>query len=347
MSRTAVVILNYNGERLLRQFLTSVIHYSNDAEIIIADNNSSDHSLLYVEQTFPDVRIIRMDQNYGFCGGYNRALAQVEADYFVLLNSDIEVTQQWLDPMIELLDRNSTIAAVQPKVLSYDEKTKFEHAGAGGGFIDSLGYPFCRGRIFDYLEDDRGQYNDQRQIFWATGACLVIRADAFKRAGGFDEDFFAHMEEIDLCWKLQRAGQKVFYCGSSTIYHLGAGTLSYRSAKKVFLNFRNGLSLLFKHLDTGELLYKLPLRMLMDMVAALQFLLKGDVGSFAAVVRAHTRFLLNLSGEVKKRSAIRKAFPTYPDTMVYKGSVVIDYFLKRQREYEYPHDVRQGQEFFA
>ena len=274
MSRTAVVILNYNGEKLLQQFLPSVIQYSSEAEIIVADNNSSDRSILFLQQTFPQIRIIQLDKNYGFCGGYNRALKDVVADYYVLLNSDIEVTSQWLGSMTSLLDHDPTVAAVQPKVLSYHNKNKFEHAGAGGGFIDVLGYPFCRGRIFDYVEEDQGQYNDQREVFWATGACLMIRSEVFKKFGGFDEDFFAHMEEIDLCWKLQRTGQKVFYCGKSTIYHVGAGTLSYSNPRKVFLNFRNGLSLLFKHLNRGELVYKLPLRILLDVIAAFQFLVK-------------------------------------------------------------------------
>ena len=334
MSRTAVVILNYNGEKLLQQFLPSVLKFSAEAEIIIADNNSSDHSMEFVRQNFPQIRTIQLDQNYGFCGGYNKALKQVVADYYVLLNSDIEVTPQWLAPMIHLLDHNLSVAAVQPKVLSYHNKNKFEHAGAAGGYIDSLGYPFCRGRVFDYVEEDHGQYNDQREIFWATGACLMIRSEVFRKFDGFDEDFFAHMEEIDLCWKLQRSKQKVFYCGSSTIYHVGAGTLSYRNPKKVFLNFRNGLSLLVKHLNTGELIYKLPLRIALDVIAAFQFLLKGEGRSFAAVIRAHGKFLLNLSNELKKRKELRETLPTYPKTMIYKGSVVVDYFLKGQRVYK-------------
>jgi GT2 family glycosyltransferase len=334
MSQTAVVILNYNGEKLLQQFLPSVVKFSGNAEIIIADNNSSDHSMEFVRQNFPQIRTIQLDQNYGFCGGYNKALKQVVADYYVLLNSDIEVTPQWLAPMIHLLDHNPSVAAVQPKVLSYHNKNKFEHAGAAGGFIDSLGYPFCRGRVFDYVEEDDGQYNDQREVFWATGACLMIRSEVFRKFEGFDEDFFAHMEEIDLCWKVQRSRHKVFYCGSSTIYHVGAGTLSYRSPKKVFLNFRNGLSLLFKHLNTGELIYKLPLRIALDVIAAFQFLLKGDGGSFAAVIRAHGKFLFNLSNELKKRKRLRQVLPTYPETMIYKGSVVVNYFLKGQRIYK-------------
>jgi GT2 family glycosyltransferase len=332
MSRTAVVILNFNGEKLLQQFLPSVIQYSSNAEIIIADNNSTDGSIPFVKTTFPQIRIIHLDQNYGFCGGYNRSLKQVDADYFVLLNSDIEVTPDWLGPMIQLLDIDQSIAAVQPKILSYHNKQKFEHAGAGGGFIDSLGYPFCRGRIFDYVEDDKGQYNDQREVFWATGACLMIRSDVFKNFGGFDEDFFAHMEEIDLCWKIHRTNQKVFYCGKSTIFHVGAGTLSYRSSRKVFLNFRNGLTLLFKHLNTGELFYKLPLRGVLDMIAALQFLLKGQPANSAAVLRAHVKFLMNLSRDHRKRKEIRRMFPSYSDTMIYKGIVVVDYFLKGKKD---------------
>jgi GT2 family glycosyltransferase len=334
MSRTAVVILNYNGEKLLQQFLPSVLKFSAEAEIIIADNNSSDHSMEFIRQNFPQIRTIQLDKNYGFCGGYNKALKQVVADYYVLLNSDIEVTPQWLAPMIHLLDHNPSVAAVQPKVLSYQNKNKFEHAGAAGGFIDSLGYPFCRGRVFDYVEEDHGQYNDQREIFWATGACLMIRSEVFRKFDGFDEDFFAHMEEIDLCWRLQRSKHKVFYCGSSTIYHVGAGTLSYRNPKKVFLNFRNGLSLLVKHLNTGELIYKLPLRIALDVIAAFQFLLKGEGRSFAAVISAHGKFLLNLSNELKKRKELRETLPTYPETMIYKGSVVVDYFLKGQRVYK-------------
>jgi GT2 family glycosyltransferase len=332
MSRTAVVILNFNGEKLLQQFLPFVIQYSANTEIIIADNNSTDGSIAFVKRTFPQIRIIQLDKNYGFCGGYNRALRLVEADNYVLLNSDIEVTPDWLAPMIQLLENDPAIAAVQPKILSYHNKKKFEHAGAGGGFIDSLGYPFCRGRIFDYVEEDRGQYDDQREVFWATGACLMIRSEVFKKLGGFDEDFFAHMEEIDLCWKIHRTNQKVFYCGKSTIYHVGAGTLSYQSSRKVFLNFRNGLTLLFKHLNTGELVYKLPLRILLDLVAAVQFLLKGQPANCGAVLRAHLKFLINLNRDRSKRKEVRRFHPSYSDAMIYKGAVVVDYFLKGKRE---------------
>ena len=268
MSQTAVVILNYNGAALLPTYLPSVLQHSGDAEIIVADNASTDNSLAILQKDFPGVKRIVLDKNYGYCGGYNRALLQVQADYYVLLNSDIEVTPQWLSPLTQLLDSDETIAAVQPKILSYRQRDTFEHAGAGGGLIDALGYPFCRGRLFDVVEQDNGQYNDTTDVFWASGACLVIRADAFHDRGGFDEDFFAHMEEIDLCWKLNRAGLRVCYCGQSTIYHLGAGTLGYNNPRKTYLNFRNGLSLIFKHFDRAELLYKLPLRLWLDWLAA-------------------------------------------------------------------------------
>jgi GT2 family glycosyltransferase len=344
MSRTAVVILNFNGEKLLQKFLPSVVKYSADAEIIVADNRSSDQSILFVKEAFPEVTVIQLDKNYGYCGGYNRALRQVNADYFVLLNSDIEVTPNWLKPMVALLDENDSIGAVQPKVLSYNKKDQFEHAGAGGGFIDSLGYPFCRGRIFDHVEADDGQYDDIREVFWASGACLIVRSESFKNFGGFDEDFFAHMEEIDLCWKLQRAGQKIFYCGASTIYHVGAGTLAYRHPAKTYLNFRNGLSLLLKHLGPGELLYKLPVRILFDWVAAFKFLIAGEAQNFLAVLRAHGAFIMLFPDGLRKRQAMRRLYPDYDDAMIYRGSVVIDYFLKGKRDRYAPLSYYQARQ---
>jgi hypothetical protein len=334
MSRTAVVILNYNGEKLLTQFLPSVIQHSSGADVIVADNNSSDESIHFIKTFYPNVRIIQLDDNYGYCGGYNRALRQVDADYYVLLNSDIEVTPHWLTPMISLLDNNDDIAAVQPKVLSFHHKHTFEHAGAGGGFIDTLGYPFCRGRVFDYVEDDHGQYNDEREVFWATGACLMIRSDSFKRFGGFDEDFFAHMEEIDLCWKLHRTNQKVFYCGKSTIYHVGAGTLGYRNPRKTYLNFRNGLSLLLKHLNPSELIYKIPLRLCLDWLAAIQFLFKAQPGNFTAILKAHYHVLLHLNRDLRKRKELRRLLPAYSDRMMYKGIVVVDFFVRGRKSFE-------------
>ncbi len=331
MSHTAVVILNYNGKKLLQQFLPSVIQYSKSAEIIVTDNGSSDQSLSILARDFPSIRVIALDKNYGFCGGYNRALKQVKADYYVLLNTDVEVTPRWLDALIHLLDNNAQIAAVQPKVLSYHQKNKFEHAGAAGGLIDSLGYPFCRGRIFNHVEEDKGQYDDEVEIFWATGACMMIRSNLYHQFEGLDEDFFAHMEEIDLCWKLHRKGFKVYYSGKSTVYHVGAGTLDYNNPRKTYLNFRNGLSLIFKHLGIVEIIYKLPFRIILDWLAAFIFLIKLQPGNAKAVMWAHLDFLKNISRDKAKRKALHKDYPTYPHSVIAKGIIIVAFYLKKRR----------------
>jgi GT2 family glycosyltransferase len=251
-----------------------------------------------------------------------------------LLNSDVEVTEGWLAPLENLLVHRSDIDAVQPKILSYHDKTRFEYAGAAGGFIDKLGYPFCRGRMFTEVEEDKGQYDDERAIFWATGACFLIRAKAFREAGGFDEDFFAHMEEIDVCWKIHRTGRKVFYCGKSRVYHKGAGTLGYDSPMKTYLNFRNGLFLILKHFDTAELLYKLPVRLALDWAAALVFLLRGKTKNAASVLRAHAHFIRQFRGTLKKRKAIRSAHPWYDHMAIYPGLIVVDFYLRRKPRYQ-------------
>jgi len=328
MTGTAVVILNYNGENLLKQFLPAVIRHSEDADIYVADNGSSDRSLQVLRDQFPSVRIIELGQNFGFCGGYNRALKLVDALHYVLLNSDVEVTANWLSPMIGLLNEHHMIAAVQPKILSYHQRDKFEYAGAGGGFIDSLGYPFCRGRLFTEVEQDRGQYDDTREVFWASGACLVIRSSIYHTFRGLDEDFFAHMEEIDLCWKIQRTEYKVFYCGQSTVFHVGAGTLGYENPRKTYFNFRNGLSLLFKHLNTGELLYKIPLRVGLDWLAAAVFALKGKFGNALSVFRAHVDFIARLPVEVRKRKRLRRDYPWYSRKNIYAGLIVLRFYLR-------------------
>jgi hypothetical protein len=333
MSRTAVVILNHNGEKLLQQFLPAVIAYSPAAEIIVADNASTDQSIPILQRDFPQVKLILLDRNYGFCGGYNRALKEVNADYVVLLNSDVAVTPGWLTPMTALLDENPHIAVVQPKICAFHQKDKFEHAGAAGGFIDSLGYPFCRGRIFDEVEFDTGQYDDIREIFWATGACCMMRSKTFHSFGGFDEDFFAHMEEIDLCWKIHRTDQRVFYCGKSTVYHVGAGTLPYGNPKKIYLNFRNGLSLIYKHLPLGELLYKFPLRLLLDAAAAVRFLTLGKVHHGWAVIRAYASFFAHLGRDRAKRKTIQQT-PDYSRTSILRGSIIIQHFLLGKKKFE-------------
>ncbi|HPI79346.1 MAG TPA: glycosyltransferase family 2 protein [Cyclobacteriaceae bacterium] len=278
MSRTAVVILNYNGKELLEKFLPSVIGFSGDAQIIVADNQSTDGSRAFLQQAFPGVALIAIPSNLGFCGGYNFALRQVEAEYYVLLNSDVEVTANWLSPIVSLLDNDAATGAVQPKILSYRNKKQFEYAGAAGGFIDWLGYPFCRGRIFDVLEEDQGQYDDTTPIFWASGACMAIRASLYHSMGGLDETFFAHMEEIDLCWRLNRAGHKVMYCGNSTVYHVGGATLHKSNPKKAYYNFRNGMITLIKNLGKAQLAITLPIRLVLDWMAAIRFLLWGIYG---------------------------------------------------------------------
>jgi GT2 family glycosyltransferase len=330
MIKVAVVILNYNGEKLLPQFLPSVIEYSKEATVIVADNASTDQSQKVLREQFPSVEVIYLDQNYGFCGGYNRALQKVQAEYYVLLNSDVEVTAHWLQPLITLLDSDSTVAAVQPKILSYHQKDHFEYAGAGGGLIDSMGYPFCRGRLFDFVEKDHGQYNDTREIFWATGACMMIRSSVYHELGGLDEDFFAHMEEIDLCWKIQRTGKRVMYAGASSVYHVGAGTLARSNPRKTYLNFRNGLFLIFKHWKPAALILKFPFRIILDYVAAFKFLASGSTGDAKAVIRAHYHFLQNAGKIIAKRRQLKK-YP-YSSKNSYNGLILWEFFILRKKK---------------
>jgi GT2 family glycosyltransferase len=331
MTSIAVVILNYNGEKLLRQFLPSVIQHSHGAQIYVADNGSSDQSLQLLADEFKPVITLALGRNYGFCGGYNAALRQIKTDYYVLLNSDVEVTERWLEPLRNLLDTEPDVSAVQPKILSYTNKDLFEYAGAGGGFIDTLGYPFCRGRVFDHVEQDSGQYDDERPVFWSSGACMMIRADTFHQHNGFDEDLFAHMEEIDLCWKINRSKQRVYYTGMSRVYHLGAGTLGYHHPRKTYLNFRNGLCLIFKHLDTWELMYKLPLRLALDWLAAGFFLLKGQGKNAGSVLRAHKHFFAQWSSLRRKRHLIRRMYPSYPKENILGRLIILDYYLRKQK----------------
>ena len=259
--------------------------------MIVADNFSTDDSIAFVEKKYPQVRIIQLTQNWGFAKGYNEALQQVTADYFVILNSDVEVTSNWLGPMVELLEHDLSIAACQPKILSFDNKKMFEYAGAAGGWIDKYGYPFCKGRVFEICEEDRGQYDQAEPIFWASGASLFIRSVAFNEIKGFDEYFFAHQEEIDLCWRLQLAGHKIYSCPSSVVYHVGGGTLQRGHSKKTYLNFRNNLIMLFKNLPLSQKITSLPLRFLLDAVTAGKGLLTGDGGYFVAIIKAQFSFI--------------------------------------------------------
>ena len=328
--KAAVVILNWNGRTFLEQFLPTVIKYSKDlAEVIVADNASGDNSVAYLQEYFPDIRIIRNETNGGFAKGYNDALKHVEAEYYILLNSDIEVTPHWLEPVLALMDSDKSIAACQPKILSYHEKNKFEYAGAAGGFIDKFGYPFCRGRLFLSMEEDHGQYDDITEVFWATGACMFVRSEYYHHYGGLDEDFFAHMEEIDFCWRMKNHGFKIMYCPESVIYHIGGGTLPKSSSQKTYLNFRNNFTLLYKNLPAGRIVPVFAFRMILDGIAALKFLLDGGFKDFIAVTQAHFSFYRRFFTIRKKRSRQ----PHRKVSMIYYSSIVKDYYLLKKKKF--------------
>jgi GT2 family glycosyltransferase len=322
--KTAVVILNWNGKRFLEQFLPSLVeHSANDAQIIVADNASTDDSLEFLRKNYPSVRVILNSENGGFAKGYNDALKRIDATYYILLNSDIEVTTGWIAPVIDIMDRNPEVAACQPKIRSYTDRPKFEYAGAAGGFIDKYGYPFCRGRIFQTLETDTGQYNDPCEVFWATGACMFVRANLFHLLGGFDEDFFAHMEEIDFCWRLRNEGYKVMYCPSSTVYHIGGGTLPKASWRKTYLNFRNNFYLLYKNLPEDQLTRVFVVRLLLDGIAAVKFLFQAGFKDFWAVTRAHISFYRTLPKLKAKRRNMKQRSMTW----VYSRNIVSEYYI--------------------
>ncbi len=292
LPKVAVVILNWNGRKYLEQFLPSVTAatYSN-YEVIVADNGSTDDSIAFLQESYPAIRIIAMDKNYGFAKGYNEALKQVVADYYMILNSDVEVPQGWLQPMVALLENDTTIAACQPKILSYNNKKLFEYAGAAGGWLDKYGYPFAKGRVFDVCEEDKGQYDQTEPVFWASGAALFIRSAVFHKVKGFDEYFFAHQEEIDLCWRIQLAGYKIYSCPASVVYHVGGGTLPRGNSKKTYLNFRNNHIMLSKNLPFSKKLWIMPVRNLLDAISAWKGLLSGDGGYFIAIIRANAAFV--------------------------------------------------------
>ena len=292
LTKVAIVILNWNGRKYLEQFLPSVFASTFEKfEVIIADNGSTDDSLLFLQSYYPEIRIITFSENLGFAKGYNEALKQIESEYYVLLNSDVEVTENWLTPMIELLDSNTTIAACQPKILSFHNKKMFEYAGAAGGWLDKYGYPFAKGRVFDICELDNGQYDQQEPIFWASGAALFIRSSIFHEMKGFDEFFFAHQEEIDLCWRIQLAGHLIYSCPSSVVYHVGGGTLPKGNSLKTYLNFRNNNIMLYKNLPFSKKIWVLPVRNLLDALSAWKGLFSGDGGYFVAILRAHMAFV--------------------------------------------------------
>lgn len=330
-AHTAVVILNWNGLRFLQEFLPSVVAHSGNCEVIVADNASTDGSVTFLQEQFPQVRLILLDQNYGFCEGYNKALKQVEAKYYVLLNSDVHVPQGWTEPILGLMESDESIAVCQPKILSQQHPEFFEYAGAGGGMLDTLGYPFCRGRLFETLEEDKGQYNDVQEIFWATGACMFVRANVFHGLGGLEPAFFAHMEEIDFCWRAKNTGYKVMYNGHSQVYHVGGGTLHKSNPRKTFLNFRNGFALLYKNLPGKELIPTLVLRVILDWIAAFRMLMAGQTKDARAVLDAHADLLRHSSywGKQRRKQNQKGNFPA--QTGVYKGSIVWAYFVRQKR----------------
>jgi GT2 family glycosyltransferase len=332
--RVAVVILNFNGKQFLEQFLPSVTKFSAEHKVIVADNNSSDDSIPFLKSNYPSVQIIQNPSNSGFAQGYNDALKHVDAEYFVLLNSDVEVTENWIANVITLLDSDGSIAACQPKILDFNHRTRFEYAGAAGGFIDKYGYPFCRGRVFNSLEEDKDQYNDSTEVFWATGACMFIRAKAFWEVGGFDGDYFAHMEEIDLCWRLKNIGHKIYVEPKSVVYHVGGGTLSKLSSRKTFLNFRNNLTTLTKNHSSKYLFWKVVFRMKLDGVAAIKFLFDGQPKHFIAVIRAHFAFYSWLPKTLAKRKQA-KQHPKFKFSMVkaYNGNMVLEHFIRKKNSF--------------
>lgn len=326
--RVAVVILNWNGRSFLEKFLPSVVEHSKTANIYVADNASTDDSVALVQSQFPTLSVIQTGANLGYAGGYNKALKNLDEDVFVLLNSDVEVTENWLQPILNLMESDDRIGACQPRILDFNRNDHFEYAGAAGGYIDRFGFPFCRGRLFDTLEKDDGQYSSTKEVFWATGACMFIRGEVFQKLGGLDEDFFAHMEEIDLCWRMKRSGYKVMAESRSVVYHVGGGTLSKSNPRKTFLNFRNGLELLTKNLPPNQLVPKIFIRMIFDGVAAWKFLLSGQPQDFWAVFKAHLAFYTRLGKTLRKRGG------DYPKLNgIYSKSIVVDYFLKGKKRF--------------
>lgn len=333
--KLSIVILNWNGEQMLRKFLPSVTASCADmpdVEVCVADNASTDNSLEVLRREFPTVRLIVLDRNYGFAEGYNRAIAQTEAQYTLLLNSDVEVTPGWLTPLLGYMEAHPEVAACQPKIRSWRQRQRFEHAGAAGGYIDALGYPFCRGRLMDTVEDDHGQYDTPTRIAWATGAALLIRTELYRQTGGLDARFFAHMEEIDLCWRLCSRGHLILCLPQSTVYHVGGATLNQGNPRKTYLNFRNNLLMLYKNLPSRRLLPVLTLRLLLDGVAALQFIVRGRFGDAGAVCRAHYHFW-SMHRDFRADRRINLQLATRPTAALSPLSLLWQYYIRRRRTF--------------
>ena len=329
--KTAVIILNWNGARMLQKFLPSVVENTPEAEIIVADNGSTDSSLELLKEQFPNVRTIILDRNYGFAEGYNLAIDAVDNEYVVLLNSDVEVPEGWLTPLITYMDSNIDVAACQPKLLAYNDKTMFEYAGAAGGFIDRYGYPFCRGRIFSSVEHDDGQYNKVKDVHWATGACMLVRRDVYKQLGGLDARFFAHNEEIDLCWRMRLKGYRVVCIPDSKVYHVGGGTLPQGNPRKTYLNFRNNLTMLYKNLPERDLRRVMRWRRLLDMIAMAQSLAKCNVADVKAIIKARRDFKAWKTEYAPIREAIQQDAASTSLLMPY--SILWHYFVRHKKHY--------------
>ncbi|WAC11217.1 glycosyltransferase family 2 protein [Dyadobacter pollutisoli] len=320
-SSVAIVILNYNGRHYLEKFLPNIIRYSQGYDIWVADNASTDQSIEWLNEHYPELKTLLISENKGYAGGYNEALKRISSDYYILLNSDIEVTENWIEPVISFMDSDTKIAACQPKIRAFDLPTHFEYAGAAGGYMDYLGYPFCRGRIFDTREEDLGQYDDEKDVFWATGACLFVRASAFHQAKGFDESFFAHMEEIDLCWRLLNMKYRITYCGKSVVYHVGGGTLHKSNPRKTFLNYRNNLIMLFKNLPKGRRWKTVLIRLVLDGISSVRFMATGAWPDVIAIIKAHFAFYAMIPSLTKNTRRT-----TYRAPLYYR-SVVWEYFV--------------------
>ncbi len=335
MIKSAVVILNWNGLKFLQEFLESVVRYSacQDTEVYVVDNGSTDGSADWTSKNFKDVRVIRFDTNHGFAGGYNRAFKQIDATYYVLLNSDVAVTEGWLNPLVKFMDKNPDVASCQPKIRSFHKKDHFEYAGAAGGYIDKYGYTFCRGRIFEHIEKDSGQYDDFADIFWSTGACMMVRSEAWIKCGGLDDDFYAHMEEIDLCWRFRLAGYRISYVPESTVYHVGGGTLPYESVQKTYLNFRNNLFLLYKNLPDKNLHRIILVRKLLDGLAAIRFILIGRPANVKAVWKAHIDYYKSIKSLKEKRRLVGDLTISKSRVHLVNNSIVFRFYIKREKTF--------------
>lgn len=339
MKKVAVVILNWNGKNLLEQFLPGVVkHSSYDwSEVVVADNGSTDCSILYVKDNFPKVKIIALDKNYGFAEGYNRCLQKVDAEYYLLLNSDVEVTENWLQPLVEYMDKHIEVAACGPKIMSYKDKTAFEYAGGAGGYIDRYAYPFCRGRIFTTLEQDLGQYDTLDDVMWVSGCAIMVRASTFNELGGLDGRFFAHQEEIDLCWRFKNYGYRVVYIPNSVIYHIGGASLNVGSPRKAYLNFRNSLLLLYKNLPKKKHFRSYLVRVLLDSIAAIKFLFSDSIRHFAAVFRAHRDFHRMRKSYKSLRKEFEKSITRWEHREILNSSVVKEYYIYHKKHFSQYH----------